>query len=244
MSFTGFVQAGLQMGLDTILIKPKRGIYNITLANGATMRDIIAQAVIEERHVDELEITDHPVQQGAMVTDHAFKRPAEVTLHLGWSNSPTPTGGLLNAAIATAASLNGAAAGAANVYNLATGVMGLETALTGSAISQINHIYNTLLALQSDRALFDVYTGKRQYTNMVCKTLVVETDMKTEHSLPITMVCKQVILVNTQTVALPKSVQANPGNTASATDKGTQQPTAISSLSQLNLLKTLPRSLP
>ena len=74
-AFTGFVQAGLQMGLDTILIKPKRGLFNIVLPDGTSMKDIIAQATFEERHIDELEVTDHPVQQGAMISDHAFRRP-------------------------------------------------------------------------------------------------------------------------------------------------------------------------
>ena len=242
-AFTGFVQAGLQMGLDTILVKPKRGIYNIVLGNGKIVNGYIAaQAVIEERHIDELEITDHPVQQGAMITDHAFKRPAEVTLHLGWSNSPTPTGGLLNAAIATGASLNSTVSSIANVMGIANGVMGLQSALSGSAISQINHIYDLLLELQSKRGLFDIYTGKRHYTNMVCKTLTTESDFKSAHSLPITMVCKQVILVNTQTVSLPKSSQLNPWNTASLANKGTQPTTAVSSLEELKLLKSYPRS--
>ena len=244
-AFTGFVQAGLQMGLDTILIKPKRGLFNIrTEAGNVTTiyQPIEAQATFEERHIDELEVTDHPVQQGAMISDHAFKRPAEVTLHLGWSNSPTPAGGLLNAAIATGASLNSTVAGAANLYNLATGVMGLQTALNGQALDQINDIYQTLLKLQSERALFDLYTGKRQYTNMICKTLAVETDFKSAHSLPITMVCKQVILVKTQTVSLPKSSQLNPWNTASLANKGTQPTTAVSSLEELKLLKSYPRS--
>ena len=250
-AFTGFVQAGLQMGLDTILIKPKRGLFNIRSQAGNVTTiypDIKAQATFEERHIDELEVTDHPVQQGAMISDHAFKRPAEVTLHLGWSNSPTPVGGLLNPAIsanlaiATGASLNGTVAGATNLYSLGSGVMGLQTALNGQALDQISDIYQSLLQLQVERALFDIYTGKRHYTNMICKTLAAETDFKTAHSLPITMVCKQVILVNTQTVVLPKGSQLNPQNTASTANKGTQPTAAVSTLEELKLLKSYPRS--
>lgn len=56
---------------------------------------------------------------------------------------------------------------------------------------------------------------------MVCKTLATETDFKSANSLPITMVCKQVILVNTQTVEqLPKDTQAQPEKTASMVDTG------------------------
>lgn len=45
------------------------------------------QIVMEEDHSDKLTITDHPVETGASITDHAFKNPSEVTLILGWSNS-------------------------------------------------------------------------------------------------------------------------------------------------------------
>jgi hypothetical protein len=44
-----------------------------------------AQIVIEEVERDELTITEHPVEQGAPIADHAFKRPSEVTIRAGWS---------------------------------------------------------------------------------------------------------------------------------------------------------------
>ncbi len=59
-----------------INIRPQRSIGGI-----------VAQATIEERHHDELTITDHPVEMGANISDHAFLRPAEVTIRCGWSNS-------------------------------------------------------------------------------------------------------------------------------------------------------------
>lgn len=78
--------------LELIGIRPHRSIGGIT-----------AQCVVEEKHTDELSITDHPVEQGAQVTDHAFKRPEQVTLTFGWSESisldplsfPTATRGSL-----------------------------------------------------------------------------------------------------------------------------------------------------
>ena len=242
--FSGFVQAGLQLGLNSVLFKINRGIFNPTLPDGTTLPDIIAQATIEEHHIDEMEITEHPVQQGAMVTDHAFKRPAEVTLHLGWSNSPSSSGSLVNSAIAAAASVSPAVTTGANVYGLASGVMGLQSALDGSAATQIAAIYQSLLQLQESRALFDLYTGKRAYHNMICKTLSTTTDAKSEHSLPITMVCKQIILVNTQLVSLPAATQADPSATASPVNKGTQSVSSVSSAAQAKLLNSLPKSVP
>jgi hypothetical protein len=48
---------------------------------------IVAQVTIEEQGTDELQITDHPVEQGAPISDHAFKRPVTVNITAGWSQA-------------------------------------------------------------------------------------------------------------------------------------------------------------
>lgn len=47
----------------------------------------VADITIEEQHSDELIITDHPVEQGATITDHAYKKPAGLIIRPAWSNS-------------------------------------------------------------------------------------------------------------------------------------------------------------
>jgi hypothetical protein len=49
--------------------------------------DFTAQVTVIESHNDEVTLTDHPVEQGAPITDHAYKNPAQLTLVVGWSNS-------------------------------------------------------------------------------------------------------------------------------------------------------------
>lgn len=46
-----------------------------------------AQVVINEDHSDDLIITEHPIQAGAFINDHAFKRPAELQMQMGWANA-------------------------------------------------------------------------------------------------------------------------------------------------------------
>jgi hypothetical protein len=46
---------------------------------------IVAEVTIEEQEVDDITVTEHPVEQGAPIADHAFKRPSSVTIHAGWS---------------------------------------------------------------------------------------------------------------------------------------------------------------
>ncbi len=226
-NFTGFASAALQMGVSSLItIRKKRGLFNPILPDGTSLPDIVAQATIEEDHHDELEITEHPVEQGAAIADHAFKRPAEVTIKMGWSNSPSGPASMVNAALGAAVANNGTVQRVANAFEIGAGALSI---LNGSGSDQVRAIYQQLLELQASRALFDVYTGKRVYTNMVCKSLAVNNDFKTENSLFVTMTCKQLILVNTQTVTFPQGTQADPKATASPVDKGTKSLQPVSS---------------
>lgn len=66
----------------TLTISPRRALGSISI-----------QCVIEERHTDALTITEHPVERGAPISDHAYRRPAEVVVQCGWSNSSRAAGG-------------------------------------------------------------------------------------------------------------------------------------------------------
>jgi hypothetical protein len=52
---------------------------------GRSIGGIIAQVTIDETETDELMITEHPVEQGAAISDHAYKRPSRVTIRAGWA---------------------------------------------------------------------------------------------------------------------------------------------------------------
>jgi hypothetical protein len=224
MNYTGFANAALQMGYESIMVRPQRKFSNIKFdsPSGGTIRmpDIIAMAVVRERHIDQLEITDHPIEQGSSISDHAFKRPAEVTLEIAWSNSPLVSNGLINAAVTAGAANNSVVSTGVAVYGAVQAIQSVQSALNSVGADQITAAYITLQELQNQRALFDLSTGKREYTNMICKTLSVETDEKTENALIVTMVCHEVILVNVQTVNVPKSTSKNPSSNASLIDQG------------------------
>lgn len=49
-----------------------------------------ATLTIEEVATDELEITQHPVQQGAAITDHAYLKPATVNVKIVFSDEDAP----------------------------------------------------------------------------------------------------------------------------------------------------------
>lgn len=197
----GFLQAGAVLGLDAILVRPKRSIGDFT-----------AQVTIEESHQDDLEITDHPVELGAKITDHAYKLPSQLTIKCGWSNSPT-AGNFFQ-----------------SLKNAVTGTIAGVKNLTGNDTSAVKEVYANFLKLQSDRELLDVYTGKRVYTNMLVKSLHTQTDIDTENSLILTVTLRQVIIVSTRTLTLSAtsissdpSKMDNPEKNAVQTNSGTKQ---------------------
>lgn len=180
----GFLQAGAVLGLDFIKVKPKRSIGEFT-----------AMVTIEETHQDDLEITDHPVELGAKITDHAFKLPATVTIKCGWSNSPTSSNI------------------AQSLKNAVTGTINGVKNLTGNSESAVKTTYANFLKLQADRTLVDVYTGKRVYKDMIVKSLYTQTTQDTENSLILTVTLRQVIIVSTQQLTLAGgSIASEPSN--------------------------------
>lgn len=57
------------------------------LSSNRSIGEFTSQVTIEERHMDELEVTDHPVDQGATISDHAFKKPASLMIKAQWADS-------------------------------------------------------------------------------------------------------------------------------------------------------------
>ena len=54
-------------------------------------------ACLEENSTDELEITEHPVQRGANITDHAYLKPSTVTIRFSYAPGTTPLSQLYKA---------------------------------------------------------------------------------------------------------------------------------------------------
>lgn len=209
MSQLGFVLPVTSIGLGplTLRLKPNdRGFFPPSPLN-----PINAQVTIEEVSQDELEITEHPIEQGSPISDHAYKRPAEVIIRCAWSNSPPPggvgssmPGGLLGAAVG--------ALGAAVLPTLAAGNTN-QSLLTGNAIGQVKDVYANLLELQRSLIPFTIITGKRKYENMLFKSISNTTDINSENALMITATCKEIIVVSTSLV----STSINPNAQADAT---------------------------
>lgn len=58
-----------------------------TVITGRNMGGLQFAVVVEEQHEDKLTITEHPVEQGAKVNDHAYVMPAMLTIRAGVSDA-------------------------------------------------------------------------------------------------------------------------------------------------------------
>ncbi|MDE9504431.1 phage baseplate protein, partial [Xenorhabdus bovienii] len=137
---------------------------------------IVPSVVISEKHMDSTEITEHPVQRGAAISDHAYDKPSEVTMEIGFAG-----GGSL---------IDGFDTSKIKLFDLDTGVT------LGKSPKEI---YEQLLKLKASKEPFDVTTGKRQYKNMLIRAIEVTTDKTSENVLMVTLTLREVIIVETQT---------------------------------------------
>lgn len=162
-------QAALLNLLPLIFVRP-RSIGGFT-----------ANVTVEEVARDEVVLTDHPVEQGAQVSDHAFKKPVSIVIRCAYSNSAAQALGNPN---------------------------------------YVQDTYQKFLTLQATLEPFDVVTGKRSYRNMMMLGLTVTTDQKYEYALNMTVDCREVILVQTQSTSLPATGMKSPQLTSGVTNVG------------------------
>lgn len=189
MSFDGTPYAGFEN--DSLI--PQEGTQGI-LYPKRNIGGLVANVVVEETHQDDLEITQHPVEKSADITDHAYKLPARCRVRVGYSPAGSSQGGAYG-----------------------------DLPDAGDPVP-LQTRYEDYLQMQEDRELLEVQTGKRFYENMLIRSIQVVTDADTENALMMSIDLQQVILVETQTVTVPpNSVQKQPKSTATKINTGVKQ---------------------
>jgi len=153
-----------------------------------------ATITVEEISSDDLEITKHPVQQGANITDHAYLQPATIAIKILFDENDRP----------------------------------------------LAEIYARLLALQASREPFDVVTGKRQYKNMLFKSLSQTNDLATEKLLSINAQLQEIFITSVQVVSVPeRSKQRNPGKTGATQNAGQKKAQTVTNPKKRSALRAL-----
>ncbi|EPF1298783.1 phage baseplate protein [Klebsiella michiganensis] len=156
---------------------------------------IVPSVVISEKHSDTLEITEHPVEVGAAISDHAYRRPSEVVMEVGFAGG----GSLLDLLDTTS-------------FGLSAGLSPRE-------------VYQNLLDLQNSRVPFDVVTGKRLYSNMLIRAMEVTTERSTENVLSAVLTLREVIITSTTTSQVAAKADMKEGaNTSAVQNSGVKTP--------------------
>lgn len=171
-----------------------------------SMGGLVFDAVFEETHESELEVTDNPVETGAVVSDHAFMKPLKVTLSAGVSDT----------------SLKYWQSAGGTGQDAWTKQDGDDPFASDSG--RVRRAYELLTELQALAEPFDVQTGLKLYSNMVCTSIRTSQDKETAGALLFTATLREVIIVYTQVVSYPPRKAGTTKRQAGAKkDKGEQQ---------------------
>ncbi|MGC4125014.1 phage baseplate protein [Enterobacter sp.] len=156
---------------------------------------IVPDVVVSEKHSDVLEITRHPVEVGAAVSDHAYRQPSDVIMECGFSGG----GSLVD-------------------FSDTTNI-GLRASLSPK------EMYQNILDLQASRQPIEVITGKRTYSNMLIRSIEVTTDRNTENVLMATLTMREVLITQTTPVQVADKTAMSTGvNTSAVVNTGTKNP--------------------
>lgn len=159
---------------------------------------VIPDVVVSEKHSDSLEITEHPVEIGAAVNDHAYKRASDVTMECGF-------------------------AGGGSLLDLVD-ISGIGIGIGKSP----KEVYQELLDTQARRELIDVVTGKRTYSNMLIRAIEVTTERATENVLSCVITLREVMITQTQQISVADKASMTEGvSTAATQNRGNQSPVPV-----------------
>ena len=133
-------------------------------------------AFLNINYTSELTITNHPVQNGANVSDHAYQEPVSVKMEILMSD-------------------------AAFKYDDDTGAdANSNRTFAGMAYTRSVGAYRLLRQLQKERRVFTIGTRLEEFQNMMIESINVEDDVETLYGLKASVTLKQVFIANEKVV--------------------------------------------
>ena len=158
------------MAFENLFIRTEKSIGGIQL-----------DAVISESHVNEVSLTNNPVEFGAEITDNAVVQPKQINILAEVSDTP----------------LGVAAFG--QIVDLVTGLFGTSTS---ENITRSNAAYNAVIQLQEEREPIEIQTKLKLYTNMVITKVTTIQDKDTSRIVRMSIDLQQVIITQSEIVQL------------------------------------------
>lgn len=177
----------------------------------AAIGALVLDVSLTESHAAEVEVTEHPVETGANISDHARPKPETLVIEGLVSNTPLPAPGDPTQNV--------------SLKDSRGQVIGQATTSSKQDLSRAGEAYRDLLDLKNSSELLTVVTALRTYTNMKITNLTVPRDARTGQALRFSCTLKEVRLASsrTVTVTLPSQKKAKgpvvPKTTPEATDR-------------------------
>ncbi|MFT8350027.1 phage baseplate protein [Clostridium saccharoperbutylacetonicum] len=153
-------------------------------------------------HESKLSITEHPIQTGASISDHAYMEPRALTFEIGMSDV---------------------------MQDLSLYVSGIKSFNVGDSVSRSVNAFTIIQKLQSDRIPIDVYTRLGIYKNMLIESIMVPDSKETPYALKATISLKELLVVNVTTVKVSARAQKT-DSTNEGVQKPEQNESILSSI--------------
>lgn len=161
----------------------------------AIIDTLVVDCSVKEEHTAEVEVTDHAVERGSAITDHARPKPEELTLEGIVSNTP-----LSSFQVTRAVTQDGVTLQTTAQSNNARGMPGAAELA-----------YTQLRSLRDTAKLVTIVTQLRTYDNMAMTSLKVPREDKIGDVLKFEAKFKQVrIVTNAVTVVATKVNKTKP----------------------------------
>ncbi len=174
-----------------------------------SMDGLVFDAVFEETHESDMEVTDNPVETGVIVSDHAYMKPLRVKISAGVSDTPLRGWGSGFQIVQGALTGGGSGEGSKFWSRQSSGDP------FASPAGRSRRAFELLTELQKKAEPFDLQTGLKLYQNMVCTSIRASQDKDSSSALLFTAELREVITVNTEIVQYntepgPTAMQAKP----------------------------------
>lgn len=193
-----FDAAALGIGM---LAPPDRDtIQTTTNAEASGVFDLLTiDATLEEVHSYTQEVTEHPVERGADITDHVRPKPVELRLRGIVSDTPID-GSYVHAALNAAPGLG---------ISAAAGLAGASLSLLHNA-SISKQTFEMLRRMASGGGMLTIHTPYLDYTSMVITSAEITRDQHSGAALVFALSLRQITTVESATVdvTLPAMAQA------------------------------------
>lgn len=166
-------------------------------------QSILFDATVRDSHESSATITEHPVDEGANISDHIRPDLDQVTLQVVVSNTP----------IVSPIDHNDGVVGTQQQVELGSGAMASANVLVfDGAVTRVRSVYEALLDLKNSGTLVNVLTSLREYESMGIKRISPIREAKSGNSLVATVEFKQIRVVSSEIVPSPEPRQTR-GNT-------------------------------